>query len=62
VASGHAEPHHVLPKSGWVSLYLNEPSDVDRAIGVLRLSFEIARQQREHRAARNEESVHLHTH
>jgi hypothetical protein len=28
---------------------MNEPGDVDRAIGVLRLSFEIAREQREHR-------------
>jgi hypothetical protein len=49
VSSGQAEPHHVLPQSGWVSLYLNEPGDVDRAIGVLRLAFEIAREQREHR-------------
>ena len=55
VASGQAEPHHVLPQSGWVSLYLNEPSDVDRAIGVLRLSFEIAREQRERRATKNTE-------
>jgi hypothetical protein len=62
VASGQAEPHHVLPQSGWVSLYLNEPGDVDRAIGILRLSFEIARQQREHRAARNEELAHVDNH
>jgi luciferase-like monooxygenase len=55
VASGQAEPHHVLPNSGWVSLYLNEPADVDRVIGVLRLSFEIAREQRERRSVQNRE-------
>lgn len=57
VKSGQADPHHVLPESGWVSLYLNEPADVDRAIGVLRLSFEIAREQRERRSAQNREFI-----
>jgi len=31
VAAGLAEPHHLLPDSGWVSLYLREAADVDRA-------------------------------
>lgn len=52
VASGEAEPHHVLPQSGWVSVHLNDPSDVDRALRVLRRSFELARAQSERRAAR----------
>ena len=51
VASARAEPHHVLPQSGWVSVHLNEPDDVDRAIEILRRSFEIAREQRERRIA-----------
>src|SRR5262245_23709328 len=51
VALGQAEPHHVLPKSGWVSVYLNSPSDVDRAIQILRRSFQLAREQRDRRAA-----------
>lgn len=51
VASAQAEPHHVLPQSGWVSVHLNEPHDVERAIEVLRRSFEIAREQRERRMA-----------
>ena len=51
VASAQAKPHHVLPQSGWVSVYLNDPSDVDRAIWILRRSYEIAREQRERRAA-----------
>jgi len=51
VASGEAKPHHVLPKSGWVSVYLDEASDVHRAIAILRRSYEIAREQKDRRAA-----------
>ena len=39
VATGRAEPHHILPKSGWVSIHLNQASDVDRAIDLLLYSF-----------------------
>ena len=46
VAAGGAEPHHVLPDSGWVSLYLREAADVERAIDLLRLSFELALKQK----------------
>jgi predicted DNA-binding protein (MmcQ/YjbR family) len=42
VRSGSAEPHHVLPQSGWVSVYLQKPGDVARAIQLLRRSYEIA--------------------
>lgn len=42
VESGSAEPHHILPKSGWVSIYLRNPGDVARAIELLRRSYEIA--------------------
>ena len=42
VAAGRAEPHHILPQSGWVSIYLEQALDVERAIDLLRLSFEIA--------------------
>ena len=42
VKSGEAEPHHILPKSGWVSVFLRNPGDVDRAIRLLRKSYEIA--------------------
>jgi len=47
VAAGRARPHHLLPESGWVSLYLREPDDVARAIGLLRESYELARRQRD---------------
>jgi hypothetical protein len=52
VASGEAEPHHVLPRSGWVSVFLNNPGDVDRALQVLRRSFEIAQEQRARRTSK----------
>jgi luciferase-like monooxygenase len=42
VSAGEAQPHHVLPESGWVSFYIREPQDVERAIGLLRRSYEIA--------------------
>ena len=45
VIAGRAEPHHILPESGWVSIYLRQAADVDRAIELLRLSFEIADQR-----------------
>jgi hypothetical protein len=42
VAAGRAEAHHILPTSGWVSVYLKEPGDVDRAIELLQFSFDLA--------------------
>ncbi len=50
VQSGAAEPHHILPKSGWVSVFLRHPSDVERAIQLLRKSYEIALASRTHNA------------
>jgi predicted DNA-binding protein (MmcQ/YjbR family) len=45
VSAGRAEPHHVLPKSGWVSVYLRASTDVERAMELLRLSFDLAAQK-----------------
>ena len=45
VMAGRAEPHHVLPHSGWISLYLSEPADVAQAIELFRRSFELASEQ-----------------
>jgi hypothetical protein len=42
VATGRAEPHHILPQSGWVSIHLNQAPDVERAIELLRFSFDLA--------------------
>ena len=43
VASGRAEPHHVLPDSGWVSVRLRSDAAVADALALLALSLEIAR-------------------
>lgn len=49
VAAGRAEPHHLLPETGWVSCYLRQENDVDGAIELLRLSYELALEQKARR-------------
>jgi hypothetical protein len=38
IASGRAEPHHILPDSGWVSRRIYE--DADAVIALFRLNYE----------------------
>ncbi len=45
IANGLAEPHHLLPKSGWISLYLRQQHDTQTAVQLLNRSLEIARMQ-----------------
>jgi hypothetical protein len=40
VAAGRAEPHHILPHSGWVSLWIRREADVDTAIDLFRLNYD----------------------
>ena len=40
VRSGRAEPHHVLPQSGWVSRWIGGPDDVEEVIALFRLNYE----------------------
>ncbi len=49
VNAGLAEPHHILPETGWVSFYLQEEADIQKAIGLLRRSYEIAARQKQPR-------------
>ena|SRR5271167_2421175 len=42
IAAGDAEPHHILPDTGWVSVFLRADDDVERAIRLLRRSFSLA--------------------
>ena len=42
VAAGDAEPHHILPNSGWVSVFLRANEGVERAIVLLERSFQLA--------------------
>jgi len=41
IAAGRAKPHHILPNSGWISFYIYEPVDVEKAIELLRESYEL---------------------
>lgn len=34
-----AEPHHILPDSGWISFYIKKQADVDHALWLLNLSY-----------------------
>ena len=45
IAAGEAQPHHILPETGWVSFYLKEDDDVQRAIQLLKRSYELALRQ-----------------
>ncbi len=49
VNAGLAEPHHILPETGWVSFYLREAGDIQKAIELLRRSYEIAVRQKQPR-------------
>ena len=42
IATGRAQPHHVLPETGWVNFYLRQEDDVEKAIVLLHESYEIA--------------------
>lgn len=45
VAAGRAQPHHVLPESGWISFYIQQPEQVAEAIALLRHSYDLAMRQ-----------------
>ena len=40
ITAGRAEPHHILPETGWVSRHLRLPEDVEAAIALFRLQYE----------------------
>jgi predicted DNA-binding protein (MmcQ/YjbR family) len=46
VAAGRAQPHHILPETGWVSFYLRQEEDVKQAITLLHESYQIAQKQK----------------
>ncbi|MEM1271280.1 MAG: luciferase family protein [Bacteroidota bacterium] len=45
VAAGLASRHHVLPKSGWVSVQLTDETSVENAVSLLRRSYLVAMQR-----------------
>ena len=46
VLAGRAQPHHILPESGWISFYLRQSEDVGQAIALLSENYQIARKQK----------------
>lgn len=40
VAEGKAEPHHLLPRTGWVSYYPCGPEDAPAVVELFRLNYE----------------------
>jgi predicted DNA-binding protein (MmcQ/YjbR family) len=46
VSTGQAEPHHILPDSGWISFFLKSEGDIDHAIQLMRTSFDLATARR----------------
>jgi hypothetical protein len=40
VADAKAEPHHILPESGWVSFVIRDASDVPAVIALFRLNYD----------------------
>lgn len=49
VAEGKAEPHHVIPNSGWITFRFRKDVDVQAAVELFRLSYDLAnRGKREH--------------
>jgi hypothetical protein len=52
VAEGRAQPHHILPDSGWISFYIRDVEDVGKAIELLRESYRLAHDQAARRHAK----------
>ncbi|TMC50401.1 MAG: hypothetical protein E6J20_16915 [Chloroflexi bacterium] len=40
IAQGRAQPHHVLPASGWVSVWIDGPEDAESVIELFRIQYE----------------------
>ncbi len=59
IASGDAQPHHILPDSGWISFYLRQPEDIPKAIALLEKSYLLALEQQRKRSAQSENKADL---
>jgi hypothetical protein len=46
VAAARAQPHHILPETGWVSFYITQQEDVEQAVALLYESYQIAQKQK----------------
>jgi len=46
VTAVRAQPHHILPETGWVSVTLRQNDDVEKAVALLNESYQIAIKQK----------------
>ncbi len=51
LAEKRAEPHHLLPETGWITFYIRSAEDVEQAIWLLRLSYLFNATRRSQKAA-----------
>jgi hypothetical protein len=42
IAEGKAEPHHIMPQSGWITFRFKNEGDLELAIGLFKLSYDLA--------------------
>lgn len=52
VRDGRAQPHHILPRTGWVSYPLHDGRDVAGAVALFRLAWQRAVASEQRRAGR----------
>ncbi len=45
ISEKKAEPHHIMPASGWITLRFRNPMDIQKAIELFRLSYHLAREK-----------------
>jgi hypothetical protein len=46
IAEGRAQPHHVLPDSGWITVSIRSSEEAENALGLFRMAYERARNAR----------------
>ena len=40
IASGRAQPHHVLPETGWISVWIESPREAEDVIELFRMQYD----------------------
>jgi hypothetical protein len=40
LAAGRASPHHIFPRSGWISFWIQDEKDVEPALELIRMAAE----------------------
>ena len=40
IASGRAQPHHILPETGWISVWIDGPGDASGVIELFRMQYD----------------------